>query len=263
MLKIFILSLFLAQCCAGFETFGHPHWSSAAFTGKPADTVTHSLRELTAAADNCPYHPMPVPLTSQALQTVSNAYAEFEKTLQGALNPTSTPGLSAQLYYLGEEMFSSTLGYANKATKTPPTTNTIFRIGSISKVFAVVMLYQLVDQGVLVLDDPVVKLVPDFQVINPFDKSKITWRQLASQMSGLQREMPFPATTTAQVRVLLLPALPAPQPTAATFIPCLPGVGAAGWHPTDSAPWHSAQLQQFGIWLNWSFVGRKSVEHGL
>jgi CubicO group peptidase (beta-lactamase class C family) len=67
------------------------------------------------------------------------------------------------------------------------------RVASISKVFTDLMMMQLRDKGVLNLDDPVTKYIPNFRVKVPYNtKRPITLRELASHTSGLQREVPCP-----------------------------------------------------------------------
>lgn len=72
---------------------------------------------------------------------------------------------------------------------------TIFRIGSITKLFPVLMLYQLYERGIVrSLDDPISDYEPSFNDINSYSnyKRQFTLRQLASQLSGLPRGAPCP-----------------------------------------------------------------------
>ena len=66
---------------------------------------------------------------------------------------------------------------------------TIYRVGSISKLFTDVAIMQLVEQGQLDLDKSVQSYLPDFAPTNPFGGS-ITLRQLMSHRAGLVREPP-------------------------------------------------------------------------
>ena len=74
--------------------------------------------------------------------------------------------------------------------------DSIFRIGSISKVFTMLSLMILRDRGKLSLDDEISTHVPLFvEPINPWKSAKdkrrgITFRQLATHLSGLSRESP-------------------------------------------------------------------------
>ena len=80
-------------------------------------------------------------------------------------------------------------GFADPQAKTPVTSDTIFRVGSVSKLFTDIAVMQLVEQGKLDLDTPVTRYIPDFKPINSFGKP-ITLRQLMSHRSGLVREPP-------------------------------------------------------------------------
>ena len=76
--------------------------------------------------------------------------------------------------------------------------NTTYRIGSVSKLFTDIAVMQMVEDGILNLDEPVTSYLPDFEPENDFD-STITLRLLMSHASGLVREPPvgnyFDATT--------------------------------------------------------------------
>lgn len=67
--------------------------------------------------------------------------------------------------------------------------DTVYRVGSVSKLFTGIAVMQLVEKGKLDLDQPVTRYLPDFQPKNSHDKA-ITLRQLMSHRSGLVREPP-------------------------------------------------------------------------
>lgn len=67
--------------------------------------------------------------------------------------------------------------------------NTIFRIGSISKSFAGFLMLKLQQDGMLDINDPVEKYLPEIKSLVDYDKySPITLKQLATHTSGLDRE---------------------------------------------------------------------------
>jgi CubicO group peptidase (beta-lactamase class C family) len=67
--------------------------------------------------------------------------------------------------------------------------NTIFRIGSISKSFAGFLMMQLQQEGMLDINDPVEKYLPEIKSLVDYDKyPPITLKQLATHTSGLDRE---------------------------------------------------------------------------
>jgi CubicO group peptidase (beta-lactamase class C family) len=70
-------------------------------------------------------------------------------------------------------------------------TNTVYRIGSISKAVTAYLMMLMVQTGKINLDDPVIKYLPELSNINKDGKKEgdyITFRQLADHTSGLARE---------------------------------------------------------------------------
>lgn len=135
--------------------------------------------------------PNPVPSDLQ------KSFKAMEALLQLTVDPKATPAVSAGVMYKGKLIWSYGYGTVNKsAPAVAPNPDTIFRIGSISKLFPVITLYQLIEQGKIAsIDDPISKYCSDFSIQNPFpgtDVSTPTWRQLASQIGGLPREAPCP-----------------------------------------------------------------------
>src|SRR5207249_1533361 len=88
-----------------------------------------------------------------------------------------------------EIVWAKGFGFANPQAKIPATADTVYRVGSVSKLFTDIAVMQLVEQGQLDLDAPVTRYLPDFRPINPFHKP-ITLRQLMTHRSGLVREPP-------------------------------------------------------------------------
>lgn len=67
------------------------------------------------------------------------------------------PGLSAAVVQNGRLIWSQGFGFADRENRIPATPDTAYPIASITKTFASMLLLQLVEQGKLRLDDPVVK----------------------------------------------------------------------------------------------------------
>ena len=80
-------------------------------------------------------------------------------------------------------------GLAKPEEGAAATASTVYRVGSVSKLFTDMAVMQLVEQGKLDLDSPVSRYLPDFAPRNPFGKP-ITVRQMMSHRSGLVRESP-------------------------------------------------------------------------
>jgi len=91
----------------------------------------------------------------------------------------------------GTVLLAAGYGCANVARGTAATPDTLYRIGSVAKLFEATALMQLRDAGRLRLDDPVAKSVPGVWFSGPAgERVSPTWRQLASHTSGLPRNVP-------------------------------------------------------------------------
>jgi len=77
-------------------------------------------------------------------------------------------------------------GYADAAEKVPATPETVYRIGSISKLFTVMATMQLAQQGKIDIDQALKKYLPEFSIKTRFpDSSPITLRTIMTHHSGL------------------------------------------------------------------------------
>ena len=99
------------------------------------------------------------------------------------------PGISVMLVDDQRIVWQQGYGYSDLRTKIPITADTVFRVGSVSKLFTDIAVMQLVEQGKLDLDAPVTNYLPDFKPRNSFKKT-VTLRQLMLHRSGLVREPP-------------------------------------------------------------------------
>jgi CubicO group peptidase (beta-lactamase class C family) len=93
------------------------------------------------------------------------------------------PGISAAVYRGGEVVWAEAIGLAD-ADGTEATTDTQYRIGSISKTFTAAAILLLRDEGKVDLDDALEKHVPRAHHGSP------TLRRLLAHSSGIQREPP-------------------------------------------------------------------------
>lgn len=113
-----------------------------------------------------------------------------------------------------EIVFAEGFGYADKRRKIPATSKSIYRAGSISKLFTAVAAMQLVEQGKLDLDRPVADYIPGFGLVVPFaDAGPITLRHFMCHRSGMIRESPIGG--------YLDPNEPSIAETVASIAPCV------------------------------------------
>ena len=85
----------------------------------------------------------------------------------------------------GKLILSGQTGKNDMKGKQPLTKDTLYGIGSVSKMYAAAAVMKLVDEGKVDLDAPVVHYVPDFQMKDERYK-RITPRMLLNHSSGLQ-----------------------------------------------------------------------------
>ena len=99
-------------------------------------------------------------MTEGALKP-AQSIAELRQQLEKILQDSHTPGLSVAIVHRSGPEWVAGLGKSNVATSEAASDETLFRIGSISKIFASLSILKLVNEGKLSLQDPVRKLVPD------------------------------------------------------------------------------------------------------
>ena len=152
-----------------------------------------------AAAGGCPAMPhLPRSMRSNATipLAVKQALLAFLRNTTLAPNGPSATAVAGSLVF-GNDAFLFAEGFGSKkAPAVPVTPDTPFRVASVSKTFVVEGLLREVEAGTLrSLDDEARSALnaPDFYVANPFGDGQPTLRQIASQMSGMPREVPGPS----------------------------------------------------------------------
>lgn len=113
----------------------------------------------------------------------SPQYANFDAAVQGETARWNSVGMAAGIVRNGERKISIS-GFANADAGYPLVENSLFLIGSISKIYTATLVMRLVEQGILDLDTPVVNYVPDFKLSHDDLRDAITIRMLLSHTSG-------------------------------------------------------------------------------
>lgn len=114
------------------------------------------------------------------LDLLNNLQTYAEKIIE----QHAIPALSLAIWHQGE-LHQAAAGILNKNTGVEATTDSLFRIASITKVFTTSLVMQLVDEGKVNLDKPLKHYINDFQVANAEATHTITVRQLLNHSSGL------------------------------------------------------------------------------
>ena len=108
------------------------------------------------------------------------------QAINDVMNEFQAVGISAAVVKDGKIVYNQSFGYKNLETKTPLANDDIMRIASISKSFTATSLLQLVDKGIISLDDDVSNLI-GFQIRNPHHPEiPITLRMVLSHTASIR-----------------------------------------------------------------------------
>jgi CubicO group peptidase (beta-lactamase class C family) len=112
------------------------------------------------------------------------ATAHWQRRLEELLGGVKAPGAVFALAH-GDETIECAAGIANLDTAAAVTTDTLFPVASISKVYTATLVMQLVDEGAVDLDEPVRSHLPGFRVADADTTARLTARHLLTHTSGL------------------------------------------------------------------------------
>lgn len=118
--------------------------------------------------------------------------AKVERYLQERLEKEGFPSLSVGIVREDGLAWAKAIGVADRKSGRPATPDTLYRIGSITKVFTASLLVLARDRGEVRLDDAVAKYLPRHAKLpaDPRGAPAITLRHLATHTSGLPRIPP-------------------------------------------------------------------------
>ncbi len=104
------------------------------------------------------------------------------------------PGASVFLAW-GSHVVEAVHGVVNTRTRIPVTPDAVFQIQSVTKIFTATLVMQLVDEGVLDLDDPVQVHLPEFHTADRAASERITVRHLLTHTGGFEGDLWQPTTS--------------------------------------------------------------------
>ncbi|MPZ26741.1 MAG: serine hydrolase [Micromonosporaceae bacterium] len=141
------------------------------------------------------------------------------------------PGAVLGIDQGGERVELLATGVTNVDTAVPVTPETLFQIGSITKVWTATAVMRLVEAGRLDLDRPVASYLPELALSDPEVRERVTMRHLLTHTSGIDGDV-FRDTGRGddclQRYVAELAGVPQNHPLGATFSYCNSGFSIAG-----------------------------------
>jgi CubicO group peptidase (beta-lactamase class C family) len=120
-----------------------------------------------------------------AQSSLDSLLRTLPETCTSLMQQRGWPSLSIAIVLDQKIIFSQAFGFADVDRKIPATTNTIYRIASMTKLFNATMLLQLVERGKVDINDPLVKYIPAYKPKYLPNTGPTTLRQLATHTSGL------------------------------------------------------------------------------
>jgi len=121
--------------------------------------------------------------------------ADWQKLVDDLAAKHQVPGVTVGVLQLtndgGADIRQIHSGVASLKTGVEVTDDTLHQFGSITKAFTATLIMQLLDEGLLTHDTPVVQLLPDFTLADAEAAKKITVGHLLSHTSGIDGDLFF------------------------------------------------------------------------
>lgn len=112
---------------------------------------------------------------------------EIEAAAADALQIFNVPGVAVGIVIDNQILLSQGYGVRNVDEDLPVTERTLFPIASCTKAFTALALGQLVDEGKVAWDDPVIKYIPEFRLFDQERTDQVTIRDLLTHRTGIPR----------------------------------------------------------------------------
>jgi len=130
-----------------------------------------------------PKQPKPI----ESINDIESLETYFKEITQAEFPPS----LSVTVIKDNQMVYNKGFGYMNDQGTIPTTQDTIYPWWSTTKLFTATATMKLAEEGLIQLNDPISKYLPEFVVTNKKgDNKDITIKQLLSHQSGLKKMMP-------------------------------------------------------------------------
>jgi CubicO group peptidase (beta-lactamase class C family) len=127
-------------------------------------------------------------VTTLGLTDLEVTRAWLEERFPASCREHQIPG-AAIAVLAGGEIIDTATGVLSLATGVEATTDSVFQIGSTTKLWTASLVMQLVDEGLLDLDQPVRRYLPEFRLADESAAAIITTRQLLSHTAGFEGDI--------------------------------------------------------------------------
>lgn len=114
-------------------------------------------------------------------------FKNFESSFREKLNSTKCPGAAVVVVRDSTIIYMNGFGVKSAGTSDSVDTNTVFRLGSLSKGFTGVLTGKLIEEGYFSWEDKVVETIPGFKLKDSIQARRISVKHLLSHSTGLAR----------------------------------------------------------------------------
>jgi CubicO group peptidase (beta-lactamase class C family) len=148
------------------------------------------------------------------VEQLSAAFPEIDRLMADFAQRSRVPGIAYGIVVDGRLAHVGTVGIREVSSRAPVDTGTVFRIASMTKSFTAAAILQLRDAGLLSLDDPAERYVPELAGLAypPSDAPRITIRHLLSHSAGFPEDNPWGdqqlAATEAEMSAMMRGGIP-------------------------------------------------------
>lgn len=138
------------------------------------------------AATSCGTPEAVKPDLSEAKGSTTPLISYISNLVRVEMSKKGITGLSIAVIEDQQTVYAGGYGFADKNKKIPVTEQTIFNIGSVSKLFTATAIAQLAEKGAINLDKPISNYLPGFSIRSAFTNAPYpTVRNLLTHHSGL------------------------------------------------------------------------------
>ncbi len=116
---------------------------------------------------------------------------DIDTIVNDALEKFNVPGVAIGVAVNDRVVISKGYGTRKVNTNSPVSDQTLFPIASCTKAFTAFLLGQLVDEGKVAFDDPVIKYIPELILFNEDLTENLTIRDLLAHRTGMARHDPI------------------------------------------------------------------------
>ena len=128
-----------------------------------------------------------IPALGRAQSSLPKELKGLDEFVEVRMKEWNVPGVAIAVVRDSQVVLTKGYGWANVEGKQRVDAGTLFAIGSSSKAFTATGVMQLVDEGKVDLDEPVITYVPNLRLYNDELTNNLTVRDLLCHRSGLPR----------------------------------------------------------------------------